>query len=300
MISLLLKQNTRAIFFSMTPFLGHQTSDDSAPPIVKPPMISILLGVYNGENDLPQTLASIAHQTYTDWHVVAVDDGSCDRTYDVLAQFQKQFPQKTTLLKNDQNMGLTKSLIKAAAVATGSYLARLDAGDEFLPAKLEKQIDFLEHHQDYGIIGCNYINTFLPSGKEKKSRLPIDNNDIQKTLIKKNPFAHSCVLIRKKIYTKAGGYDETIRYGQDYELWFRILRLSKGANLSDHLCVRTIHTNHISLSLGYRKQRQQMWQGMKTQWKYMSKKNAKHYLYMLGLLSLILIPDMIKKYLKKK
>ena len=203
-------------------------------------MVSILIAVRNGEIFLPDTLKSIAQQTYKNWELVAVDDASGDNTLSIMMLFQKRYPDQVAILQNNQNLGLTKSLIRAVKEAHGEYLARIDAGDTFAPDKLEKQINFLADHPECELIGCNYMNIFLPSNQQKRSNVPLTDSQIRASIIKKNPFAHSCIIIRTDIYKKTDGYDPNIKYGQDYELWFRVLKITKATNLPDNLCTRTM------------------------------------------------------------
>ncbi|MEX1997126.1 MAG: glycosyltransferase [Candidatus Andersenbacteria bacterium] len=263
--------------------------------LTQKPLVSVLLSVHqDAHSELVKTLDSVVRQTYPRWELITVDDGSIDATHDILTDFQERYSIQVLLLKNSTTLGLTKSLVCAANMAKGIYLARLDSGDEFEADKLSQQVAFLEAHPNYGIVGCNYINTLFPEGASRKYRLPETDSAIRKTIVKKNPFAHSCVLLRTSAYEKVGGYDPAIRYGQDYDLWFRMLTLAKAANLPDFLCRRTIHKGSIS----YQKQRAQMFQCVKTQWKYMDKTNPLHYAYLLEPLLLAAMPQQATRGLR--
>lgn len=257
-------------------------------------MVSILLSVLNGARSLPETLTSIDRQTFSDWELIAVDDASIDDSFRFLGEFQQKHLGKVTVLRNERNLGLTRSLIRAAGQAQTKYIARIDAGDRFISQKLEKQVAFLEQHPDYAIVGCNYVNVFLPSSVERKSSVPLTDGEIRKSIVRKNPFAHSCVVMRTDAYRQAGGYDAQMRFGQDYDLWFRMLKVAKAANLEDSLCIRTVQEDSVSGI--YR--RPQMWQTLKTQWKYMSKANPVHYAYLIEPLVMMLIPGALKKILR--
>lgn len=254
-------------------------------------MVSILLSVFNDGSSLRETLVSIIRQTYPHWEIIIVDDGSTDDTLTLLKKLIKKVGAKATILRNARNMGLTRSLILAADHAAGQFLARIDVGDRFVPLKLEKQVAFLEEHPDYGIVGCNYLNVFLPSHLQKRSDLPLTDTDIRNTILKKNPFAHSCVVMRTNLYRLVGGYDSAIRYSQDYDLWFRFLQVAKAANLPDQLCTRTMGDTSISNTM----RRPQMWQTVKIQWKNMNKYNPKHYAYLLEPLCFALLPAWLTK-----
>ncbi len=258
-------------------------------------MISILLSVHNNtDGRLIKTLESIASQTYREWELVAVDDASQDDTEECLVEFQKRYPKQVTLLKNTENAGLTKSLILAAKHAHGTYIARIDSGDEFLPEKLEKQVFFLDQHPQYGIVGCYYTDIFYPGRRAADRRVPVSDIEIRRAIVRRNPFAHSAILMRSDVYKKVGGYDASIRYGQDYDLWFRILRVAKGANLPEFLCVRSIYQDSIS----YEKQKDQMRQCLKTQWKYMNKHHVMHYAYLLEPFLLAVLPVKLLRWMR--
>lgn len=254
-------------------------------------MVSILLSVFNDGSSLRETLMSVVRQSYPHWEIIVVDDGSTDDTFILLKELIKKIGAKATILRNDRNMGLTRSLILAADRAAGNFLARIDVGDRFDPLKLEKQVTFLEEHPDYGIVGCNYFNVFLPYHAQKRSDLPLTDTDIRNSILRKNPFAHSCVVMRTNLYRLVGGYNPVMRYSQDYDLWFRFLRVTKAANLSDQLCTRYMGDTSISNTM----RRPQMWQMVKIQWKNMNKFNPKHYVYLLEPLCFILLPAWLTK-----
>ncbi len=258
-------------------------------------MISILLSVHNGATTLEKTLLSITAQSYPNWEIIAVDDASNDRTFFILKKFQEQFPSRVEIIQNTSNQGLTKSLITTVKKARGEFFARIDSGDQYLPKKLEKQIRFLQKNPDYGIVGCNYINRYSTSGRIIKSDVALTDEKIRSTILRKNPFAHSAILIRKNVYQKTGGYNETIQYGQDYELWFRVLKVTKVANLPEYLCIRDVHQN----SIGMNKRRAQMKQCLKTQFTYMNHWNPTHYLALIEPLLLYLTPNKLREGLKK-
>jgi glycosyltransferase involved in cell wall biosynthesis len=259
-------------------------------------MISILLSVHNGAHDLPKTLESIIQQTYSNWELIAVDDASSDETGAILKSAQKRFPGKVRVLINTPNLGLTRSLVRAEEAAKGEFLARLDSGDTYDARKLEKQRAFLVDHPEHGVVGCAYVNHSENGGHARTYHPSETDTEIRKTILKRNPFAHSAVLLRRSIYQRAGGYNPAIRYAQDYDLWFRLLQHGKAANLSEVLCFRTINPGSIS----YQKQKEQMRQCLATRWKYMNKRNPLHYLYLLEPLGVALTPLGIKRWFRTR
>lgn len=256
-------------------------------------MISILISVYNGQTDVLKTLESIYNQTYTDWEIVVVDDGSTDGTWHLLQEAKKEHPNKITIVRNEENIGLTKSLIKAEKMAKGDFLGRLDVGDIFLPQKLEKQMQFFEENPAYGLLGTTCVNMSIFPYRVKQTQPTTTDQEIRKIIFKKNPLAHSTIVIKRDLYHKAGGYDPMVRYGQDYDLWLRMINHCKVANLKEVLCVRSVGWGSIS----YKNQKAQMFQCIKTRLKYMNKSKPENYLYLMEPALLIIIPNRIKKWI---
>lgn len=259
--------------------------------------ITILIAVKNGADTLDRSFDSIFNQTYTDYSVLCINDFSTDngKTAAILNNWKNKFENNQfTIINNDENLGLTRSLNKGLDSIDSTFTARIDADDWWHPEKLEKQIRFLEENNQIGIIGCNYVNVGF--GKERKIILKETNQGIRQSIIKRNPFAHSCVAFRTKLIKELGGYDNLVKYGQDYELWLRCYPKTKYHNLQEFLCFRSTEKG-ISIE----RQKQQMWQGIKTQVKYIKEYGLpkKNYLHIFELLMLILIPDFIKR-LKRK
>lgn len=206
------------------------------------PYVSVVIAVYNGAETIEKALDSVAAQTYTNVELICVEDGSRDTTFEVLSNWKKNHPSiHMTLIQNEKNMGLAASLNRGIDAARGEFVARIDADDMWTPEKLEKQVTYLSSHPDIDMIGTFYINE---KGKDKRYiRLPVTNKEIKKTMFRKNPFGHSCVVIRKKAITDAGGYDGSLR--EDRDLWFRLLPHIQFHNVPEFLVVRNISTSHF-------------------------------------------------------
>lgn len=256
--------------------------------------VAILISVFNSAKTIDRCFEGIQNQTFQDFQIICVNDASTDITPELLKKWSSLLKEKLIIINNRENIGLTKSLNLGLDKITTPYTARIDADDWWHPEKLEKQISFLEKKQDYDIVGCSYTN--VANGKEKLILPPETNEAIQKNIIKKNPFAHSCVIFKTDLIKKAGGYDESIRYGQDYELWLRISNQTKLANLKDNLCYRNAESG-----ISFEKQNEQMMQCLKTQIKYIKKLNRSffEYRFILEPMLVVLTPQFIRK-LKRK
>lgn len=229
-------------------------------PIRTKPTVTALMSVHNNAKSLDKSLESIAKQSYRT-EILCINDASTDQTPEVLRKWQKKLGSQMKVITNPKNLGLTKSLNKGLKAIRTTYTARIDADDWWEPKKIEKQLNFSDVYRQYGLIGCWYTN----HGHQVKHRVqpPVDDSQIRSSIIKRNPFAHSCVMFKTKLIQDLGGYDEKVRYGQDYELWLRCFNLTKFHNLPENLCHRSI-TSGISIE----KQKDQMRQAVKTQIKY--------------------------------
>jgi len=210
------------------------------------PKISVIMSVFNGEEYLEESIKSILNQTFKDFEFIIVNDGSTNRTEEILEKYQSKDP-RIKIIVNEENIGLTKSLNKAIDISRGKYIARQDADDISLPQRLEKQVEFLETHNEIKVLGTFGYKIDKDGDILAEQTLPISLEQIKKTLIKTNPFIHSSVMMEKEIIDRVGKYNEKFRTSQDYELWFRILRIAKGYNLPLFLVKKRYHKDMISL-----------------------------------------------------
>jgi glycosyltransferase involved in cell wall biosynthesis len=256
--------------------------------------VSVLISVHNGGPALNRCFESVAVQSFRSWAVVCIDDASTDDTLTILKRWRNRFGDRLTIIRNRQNLGLTKSLNKGLRGVETPYTARIDADDWWHREKLIKQVSFLKAHPEYGVVGCNYVNAG-PKG-EKKIVMPETDDELKRTIMTKNPFAHSAVLFHTELIKKMGGYDETVRYGQDYELWLRLFPHTKFHNLQEFLCYRT-----VGRGLSVDKQREQMLVAIRVRAKYIKKYRLPLTSY-LGLIEpflLVVTPNPLK-VLKRK
>lgn len=256
---------------------------------------AVLISLFNAEQTLEKTFESLFAQTFQDFRIIAVNDASSDKTGARLTHWQSRFGEsRFTIIKNQTNLGLTQSLNAGLAVISEPYTARIDADDWWHPEKLQNQLGYLDTHPECGIIGSWYEN--ISSHGSKRLSPPETDTEIRRSIFKRNPFAHSCVLFRTDMVKRLGGYDETIRYGQDYDLWLRLLPETTFANLPEVLCFRTTEG-----TLTARRQREQMLQCVKTQFKYLKhyQRPLTEYRFILEPLAVALAPDWLR-HLKRK
>lgn len=208
--------------------------------------VSVVMSVYNGDRYLRESIESILNQTFTEFEFIIIDDASKDSSWNILTEYAHQ-DQRVRLFKNDQNIGLTKSLNKGLKLARGEYIARQDADDVSLPQRLQKQVELLSKSPEVVLVSCNidlidaqggYIDTQQRSG---------DRDLIPWYLLFYNHLAgHSQVIFRQKPVEKLGYYAQHYRYAQDYELWSRLINVGDIVILPDVLLQQRRHEQSIS------------------------------------------------------
>ncbi len=205
-------------------------------------MISVIMGVYNGEATVSDAIKSIQDQTYSNWEFIICDDCSTDNSFDIISNFAKN-DKRIIVIKNKINSGLAFSLNHCLQYAKGNYIARMDCDDISEPTRFEKQIDFLESNPQYHLVGT-FMQEFDDNGygniiKSKENPLPKD-------LPKGAPFSHASIIIRSSAMKELNGYyisKHTVRT-EDVDLWYRFFAKGfKGTTIPEALYLVRIDDN---------------------------------------------------------
>lgn len=194
--------------------------------------MSVLLPVYNGSTYLRDAIESILRQTYRNFELIIIDDGSTDGSSFVVEQFDDpriRFYRQT-------NQGLAATLNRAIELSKGEYLARQDQDDVSYPQRFDRQIEFLENHPNYGMVGTWATILDACGGSERAHRHPAESLILKFELLFDNPFVHSSIMMRKTAVDFVGSYS-TRHLPEDYELWTRIARTFEVANIPEVLQV---------------------------------------------------------------
>lgn len=172
---------------------------------MKLPRVSVIIGAYNCESTIAAALGSISRQSFRDWECIICDDGSRDRTWEIISEFPSR-DNRFVAIRNHKNEGLPATLNRCINVAKGEYLARQDADDLSVDTRLEEQIAFLDAHSEVAVVGT-YAELFSsdrgPWGFLRAQEFP--NNT---EWIKGSGVIHASTMIRKKDIMSVGGYDE--------------------------------------------------------------------------------------------
>jgi hypothetical protein len=196
------------------------------------PAVSVLMSVYNGEAHVAGAIRSVLSQTFRDFEFLIVDDASTDGTPKILRSFRDP---RLRLVRNEVNSGLTVSLNRGLKTARGEWVVRQDADDLSHPERLARQLAFLSAHPAVAAVGAQarLVDGFGRSQGRKD--FPIGYRSIWWAHLFDNALAHSAVTFRKAAVLAVGGYDESFRASQDYDLWSRLGDRNLLANLPERL-----------------------------------------------------------------
>jgi len=212
------------------------------------PKVSIVLPTYNGSRFLKRAIQSVLKQTFLDFELVIVDDGSSDKTPEIAKRYSVLDPRVKTV-RNEQNLGIQKSLNRGLQEARGAYIARIDDDDEWADAsKLARQVKYLDAHSDCVLVGTGTIVVDESSRELFRFLNPETDTKIRRRLLGKNCFTHSSVMFRKNAAMRFGGYDESerTRHVEDYDLWLKLGTVGKLANLPLYAIKFTLRPGNIS------------------------------------------------------
>lgn len=196
------------------------------------PDVTVLMPVYNGEPFLSEAIDSILGQSLQDLELLVIDDGSTDRSGEIIESYAAR-DSRVRLLRNPCNQGLIRTLNQGITECRGRYIARMDADDRCHPQRLKRQRDYLDAHPEVAVLGTQYRliderNRVLP----QSARLPVDPVAVRWRMFFGCAVAHGTIMIRPETYRLLGSYDESFVASEDYELWLRGDGRIKIANLN--------------------------------------------------------------------
>ena len=204
------------------------------------PLISVVMPVYNCERYVAHAVESILAQTLVDFEFVIIDDGSTDKTPEILRRYAARDPR--IRLVSRPNRGLVASLNEGLALARGELVARMDADDIAFPQRFERQIAFLRDHPDVVCVGSATLEIDEAGRELVVTAYPLHDEEIQECLLKGcSTLFHPTAMIRREAVISVGGYREEMKHGEDYDLWLRLGERGRLANLEEVLLRYRIH-----------------------------------------------------------
>ncbi len=205
--------------------------------------ISVVMSVYDGEAYLRETIDSILAQTERDFELVIVDDGSTDRTPEIL----RSYTDPRIRVLTQANAGLTRALVAGCNAARALLIARHDAGDLSHPERLAKQAALFDRWPDLVLAACNVDfvgpeREYLSSSHNTTATEPVS----LLPHVTDGPNHHGAAMFRRDAYVRAGGYRPEFYYAQDWDLWFRLAELGTFARVPETLYTARVFPDSLS------------------------------------------------------
>ncbi|MBW4530024.1 MAG: glycosyltransferase family 2 protein [Aphanothece saxicola GSE-SYN-MK-01-06B] len=197
------------------------------------PLVSVVLPVYNCEDYLGAAIESILSQSFHSFEFIIINDGSKDRSAEVMTGFQDE----RIRIVHQTNQGLAATLNRGIALSRGQYIARQDQDDLSYPERLARQVAHMEAHPDCVLLGTWAQILEVDRPVDRFHRHPVDEAELRYLMLFNNPFVHSSVMLRKEAVQQVGGYttDPERQPPEDFELWSRLSRVGQVANIGEVL-----------------------------------------------------------------
>lgn len=204
--------------------------------------VSVILPVYNGERFIEEAISSILTQTHSNLELIIINDGSTDRTLDLIVD---NFDDERLKVFTTENQGIVGALNFGIEKARYQYIVRMDADDVSLPTRIECQLSYMIDN-NLDVVGCN-IYTINEKGNSVGSvDYPESNNKILSALPFFNPICHPSVIIRKSLFDKEGGYLQGFEGAEDFELWCRLSKNYLFGNCQNYLLKYRLTSGSLS------------------------------------------------------
>jgi glycosyltransferase involved in cell wall biosynthesis len=215
--------------------------------IIKKPLVSVILPVYNAGLYLAEAIESIIRQSYRNWQLIIIDDASNDNSLAIAQVFAKKY-KRIEVFHNPLHCGVAQAANLAVKKAKGQLIARMDGDDVALPDRLLKQVAFLQQHAQVVAVGgqCQLINS---QGKKiGKKTFPLDSQKIYEELMSRLPIQQPSMMVNRALLPKNFvWYHQNIPSGEEHQLLFRFFQYGEVRNLSETLLKYRLHGNNTSL-----------------------------------------------------
>jgi glycosyltransferase involved in cell wall biosynthesis len=199
----------------------------------KSPLVSVIMPVFNGEKYLQAAITSILEQTFPDFELIVVDDGSQDATPQIIAAQQDP---RIVRMGFPANRGTSAARNAGIQIARGETIALADADDLHLPEQLERQVAFLEAHPEVGLLGTGMHQTQETTQSTLPDHFfPETDAKIRWNLCFRSSIIDTSAMVRRSVLPSLSPYDETMTVAMDYDLWVRLAPAVRFHNLPEAL-----------------------------------------------------------------
>ncbi len=207
-------------------------------------MISVIIPTYNRAFIVGKSIDSVLQQTYNDYEIIVVDDGSTDNTHDSLKPYFNKIHYEYK-----ENGGIASARNRGLEIAQGEYIALLDSDDFWKPEKLERQMACFHAHPEYGMVATrcvtNTVDTDFRTIEMNKIRRSGKSGWIYKDLFFRNFIRTSSVVIKKECFDKVGGFDESLPRCEEIDMWLRLSKQYPVGFINDVLTIYTRRPKEI-------------------------------------------------------
>lgn len=198
------------------------------------PRISIITAAFNAEKTIRATVESIRLQTLRNWEYIVVDDGSTDNTLKILRQLEREEYRLHAIHQKNARQAAARNA--GIRLARGEFIAIIDADDQALPERLEKQVSYLDQHKEIDVLGAWAVDVEPISGHlQGIQRRRETHDDLRMHIYKESPFITSTVIARRWFFIEMKGFRTNLTPVEDYDLWLRGYRYGKFHNLQEPL-----------------------------------------------------------------
>lgn len=208
------------------------------------PEISVLMCAYNAERYLAETMRSVLNQTFKDFELVVVDDGSTDETPRILETFAQSDPRVRVI--TGPNAGVPQAGNVGLAACRAEFVARIDADDIAMPRRLEVQLQYMKDHE---LVACGTWHDFIDEHGRllKLLKTPVDDATIQDLALRGHgSICNPTSMFRREPYVALGGYSEDLPVAEDLDCWLRLGEVGKLGNVPERLAQYRLHSHSIS------------------------------------------------------
>lgn len=206
------------------------------------PKISVIMPAYNAEKYIAEAIDSILGQTFRDFEFIILNDCSQDRTEEIILSYKDP---RIVYVKNEENLGVARTLNKGLQIACGEYIARMDADDVSLPERFDKQLAYIAKHPKVAVLGTG-LDIFNAKGLISSNWSATDPDQMKIDLFFACGLAHPSVMMRRDEIIQLGGYDPDFNGLEDYELWCRVCEKYEITALPDKLFRYRIHGEQVT------------------------------------------------------
>lgn len=214
---------------------------------VKTPKISVLMSAYNSEKYVAEAIESILNQTFKDFEFIIVNDGSTDKTAEIIAQYAKS-DKRIKFIDNKNNAGIVAALNQGLDFCNGEYVARMDSDDISLPERFAKQVKYMDGHPECGALGA-WTEKFGPSVKRNDGVRYRSKLKLLDFIIYGNCVVNPTAMVRRSILIDNNiKYKSEYKYAEDYAFWVEVCKHAEIHNLQEILLKYRWHDSNVSVT----------------------------------------------------